>query len=241
MKDSSKCSLLSATAALVLFSSIPHYVSAGTDPYIGEISYVTFNYAPRNWFACDGQMISISQNPALYSLIGTTYGGDGRSTFALPDMRGRVPVHQGRGPGLNTYRIGYKGGSELMALSVNTLPAHTHIATATSDSQSSVAAGATATSHLKAANTTAGTNDASGNALANVDLSRGNVYSTTAPTVEMNAGSVVTVLDGVAINTNTITNVAIANTGNSERFPIMQPYLVVNCIIAMDGTFPPRD
>ncbi len=82
------------------------------DPYIGEIKMVGFNFVPQNYAYCDGQSMSIQQNDVLYSLLGVTYGGDGRTIFNLPDMRGRAPVHQGRGPGLTTRRIGDMGGSE---------------------------------------------------------------------------------------------------------------------------------
>ena len=82
------------------------------DPFIGEIMTVGFNFAPRGWAFCDGQLLSISQNTALFSLLGTTYGGDGRTTFGLPDLRGRVQIHPGYGPGLSDYRWGQKGGTE---------------------------------------------------------------------------------------------------------------------------------
>ena len=87
------------------------------------------NFAPRGWALCNGQLLSISQNNMLFALIGTTYGGDGVTTFALPDLRGRVPVHQGTGPGLSTYIIGQTGGSETVTLTGNQLPAHTHAVT----------------------------------------------------------------------------------------------------------------
>jgi microcystin-dependent protein len=85
---------------------------ASADPYIGEIVLFAGNFAPRGWAFCDGQLMQISQNQALFSLLGTTYGGDGRTTFALPDLRGRVPVHEGTGPGLTDRRLGTSGGSE---------------------------------------------------------------------------------------------------------------------------------
>ena len=97
-----------------------------SDPFIGQITMVGFNFAPRNWAFCDGQLLPISQNQALFSLLGTYYGGDGRTTFALPDLRGRVPMHSGTGPGLSTRRLGEEGGEENVALSQNQLPAHSH-------------------------------------------------------------------------------------------------------------------
>lgn len=82
------------------------------EPFIGEIRLVGFTFAPQGWALCDGQLLAISQNDALFSIIGTTYGGDGRTTFGLPDLRGRVPVHAGSGPGLPSYSLGAKGGVE---------------------------------------------------------------------------------------------------------------------------------
>jgi microcystin-dependent protein len=82
------------------------------DPLLGEIMMVGFNFAPRGWAFCDGQLLAISSNTALFSLLGTTYGGDGRTTFALPDLRGRVPLHKGNGPGLSSRTLGERGGVE---------------------------------------------------------------------------------------------------------------------------------
>jgi len=90
------------------------------DPFIGEIRLVGFNFAPHGWAFCDGQILSISQNPALFSLLGTTYGGNGSTTFALPDLRGRVPVHAGSGPGLSPYSLGQRAGVESVAHSITT-------------------------------------------------------------------------------------------------------------------------
>ena len=84
------------------------------------------NFAPRGWAYCDGQLLAVSQNDALFSLLGTIYGGDGRTTYGLPDMRGRVPIHAGSGPGLSPRRLGAKAGSENETLTVNQLPSHTH-------------------------------------------------------------------------------------------------------------------
>jgi microcystin-dependent protein len=100
--------------------------SLGYEPFIGEISMFAGNFAPRGWAFCDGQLLAISSNTALFSLLGTTYGGDGRTTFALPDLRGRVPIHAGNGPGLSDYRLGQKGGTETTTLTVNQLPSHNH-------------------------------------------------------------------------------------------------------------------
>ena len=108
-----------------------------SEPFIGEIRIFAGNFAPRSWAFCDGQLLAVSQNDALFSLLGTIYGGDGRTTFGLPDLRGRVPVHQGQGPGLESYRIGAKGGRETVTLNVNDLPAHTHLPVGQSSAGSS--------------------------------------------------------------------------------------------------------
>lgn len=96
------------------------------DPFIGEIKIVGFDYAPVGWALCDGAELAISQNVALFSIIGTTYGGDGTTKFNLPDIRGRVPVHAGRGADTITYSVGQKAGAETVALTVETMPMHNH-------------------------------------------------------------------------------------------------------------------
>ena len=97
-----------------------------TDPFLGEIRLFPYTFAPRGWALCHGQVLSISQNTALFALIGTIYGGDGRTTFALPDLRGRVPVSSGQGPGLSAYEVGQVGGEESVDLTEAEIPAHSH-------------------------------------------------------------------------------------------------------------------
>ncbi len=97
-----------------------------SEPFVGEIRMFAGNFAPRGWAFCDGQLLAISQNDALFSLLGTIYGGDGRTTFGLPDLRGRIPLHQGSGPGLSPRQLGSKGGSENVTLTTNQLASHTH-------------------------------------------------------------------------------------------------------------------
>ncbi len=97
-----------------------------SEPFVGEIRMFAGNFAPRGWAFCDGQLLAVSQNDALFSLLGTIYGGDGRTTFGLPDMRGRVPIHAGSGPGLSQRRLGAKFGTEKETLTVNQLPSHRH-------------------------------------------------------------------------------------------------------------------
>jgi microcystin-dependent protein len=96
------------------------------DPFVAEIRIFPFNFAPRGWAFCDGQLLPLSQNTALFSLLGTTYGGDGKSTFALPDMQGNAPMHPGQGPGLSLHDLGETGGSETVSLLESEIPVHTH-------------------------------------------------------------------------------------------------------------------
>lgn len=102
-------------------------VSQAQDGFIGEIRMFAGNFAPRNWAFCDGQLLSISSNTALFSILGTTYGGDGRTTFALPDLRGRFAMHAGSGPGLTPRPQGQVSGSESHILTVNNIPSHSHV------------------------------------------------------------------------------------------------------------------
>ncbi len=139
------------------------------EPFIGEIMMTGFNFAPSGWAKCDGQLLAISSNNALFSLLGTIYGGDGESTFALPDMRGRFPTHFGTGPGLTPVVIGQRGGAEERVLAIQNLPPHNH----------SVA--------LRSVDDDAGAADAAGNALANTGS---NVFSSAAPDSNMAAGSI---------------------------------------------------
>jgi microcystin-dependent protein len=100
-----------------------------SEPFLGEIKMFGFNFPPRNWAFCDGQILPINQNQSLYSLLGTTFGGDGRASFALPDLRGRVPIHEGNG-----HTLGQRSGEELHALTSNEMPVHNHQARASSGS-----------------------------------------------------------------------------------------------------------
>jgi microcystin-dependent protein len=177
------------------------------------------NFAPNGWTFCAGGILAISQNAALFSLLGTTYGGDGVSTFALPDFRGRVPVGVGQGPGLSNYDLGETGGSESVTLLTNQLPQHNHTVSLTLTVSASNAQATTsvpsASSSLAAPYDTLNANAIAG-------------YNSSAPNTPLNIG-------GGSVNG--ITGV----TGGSQPTPIMQPYLGINYIIALQGIFPSRN
>ena len=109
------------------------------DPFVGEIRLLGFNFPPYGWGFCDGSLVSIEQNQVLFALLGTTYGGDGVTTFALPDLRSRVPLGQGQGPGLSPYVIGQTGGQETVTLTQGQLPSHSHAAVGTNGGGDAIA------------------------------------------------------------------------------------------------------
>ena len=111
---------------LVVFLGFSNLKTNAQEAFIGEIRMFAGTFAPRGWALCDGQLLAISQNDALFSILGTTYGGDGRTTFGLPDLRGRVPMHPGNGLGLSSRRLGEKGGTETNTLTVAQMPSHNH-------------------------------------------------------------------------------------------------------------------
>ncbi len=103
------------------------------DPFVAEIRIFPFNFAPKGWATCDGQILPLSQNTALFSLLGTTYGGDGKSNFALPNLQGNAPMHPGQGPGLSLHDLGETGGTETVSLLESEIPSHTHVFSAEND------------------------------------------------------------------------------------------------------------
>lgn len=137
----------------------------GAEPFVGELQMFGGNFAPRGWALCDGQLLAVADNDALFSLLGTIYGGDGRTTFGLPDLRGRVPVGSGQGPGLSARALGSKFGAEQAYLTSGQVPAHTHAWEATTGA-------ATATSPVGAR------------------LAAGQVYSSDQPDTALSAGAV---------------------------------------------------
>jgi microcystin-dependent protein len=171
--------------------------SSGDTPYLGEIGLFAFSYAPHNWAMCNGQILAINTNSALFSLLGNYFGGNGTTTFALPDLRGRAPMHNGQGPGLSNYPMGLQAGAESVTLAVNNLPAHTH--------------------NIQAYSGTGGELSPANNFIAGYDEGVRTFGSSAADV--MNAASV-------------------SNTGGGQAHNNIQPYLVLNYCIAMQGIFP---
>ena len=165
------------------------------EPFLGQIQAFGFNFAPRGWALCHGQLLSISQFSALFSLLGTTYGGDGETTFGLPDLRGRTPMSFGTGAGLSSRLIGERGGSETNVLGVNNLPSHNH----------AIAAKAEGNTDDPGANVVAGDGT--------------NAFGTTSDINLSNTG----------------------NSGGGQAINNMQPFIVINYCIALEGAFPPRN
>lgn len=194
--------------------------ACGSEPYLGIICIAPYNFAPNGFLFTNGQLLAIGSNTALFSLLGTTFGGNGVTTFALPDTRGRVIVGAGQGPGLTNRDLGEVSGSESVTLTSNQMPAHTHSATTTISSLSAV---------LKGNSATGNADGPEGNSLA--AKPRGAQYSTSAPNVIMASGSVV-------LSGNATTSIGIA--GGSQPIVIMPPYLVLNYMIAMNGIYPSR-
>ena len=177
-----------------------------SDPFIAEIIMFGGNFAPRGWAFCNGQLLSINSNQALFSLLGTTYGGDGRTTFGLPDLRGRAAIHTGNGPGLSNRNLGSRGGTETNTPNINTMANHTHVAATT----------------VHAVDDDSTTEEPAGASLAKADT---NMYSPGTVDATLKAGAATT---------------ANANTGGGQAVNNMQPFLAVNYIIALQGTFPSR-
>lgn len=180
--------------------------AAQADPYIAEIKLFAGNFAPHGWALCNGQLLSISSNSALFAIIGTTYGGDGMTTFALPDLRGRVAVHVGAGPGLDPVSLGQQGGNNSVTLAVNQMPAHNHTATGTV---------------LASSNSPDTTNPS--NALHAKTRGKAYVNADAVPDVYMKSDNV---------------DVTVHSTGGGAPVSVMQPYLGITYLIALNGIFP---
>ena len=167
------------------------------EPFIGMIVQFGGNFAPRGWALCDGQLLPITSHSSLFSILGTTYGGDGRSTFGLPDLRGRVAMHAGTGAGLSPRSLGTKSGHEHVTLTTEQMPNHNH--------------------RVLAVNGVANTDDPTGNSFAH-----GAVYNNKSPTQQLK-------------------DTTISHTGGGQAFDVVQPFQVVNFIIALTGSYPSRN
>ena len=216
------------------------------DPFLGTIMAVGFNFPPRGWAFCNGQLLSISQNSALFALLGTIYGGDGQTTFALPDLRGRVPIgSQSQGPGLTNVMQGDKSGSNNVTVSatgtasatltIANMPAHTH--------------GTSGMSATTAVNVSTGTGGsvtpAAGSVLTGTSLGSAPaaaIYlpAATTPTAPVALGRVSTTLSGNTASAGTGTALN-APVNTSATVSVMQPYVGINFIIALEGIFPSRN
>lgn len=185
------------------------------EPFIGQIMLFAGTFAPRGWAFCDGQLLPIAQNATLFSIIGTTYGGDGRTTFALPDLRGRAPIGPRHGPGLSDYRLGQAVGRESLTLTTNELPAHTHPTQLSLSFAPPAHTGAGDSDHPSPTATPAAT----GGVLA---------YSNSPADTTLAGGAV----SG---------QVTVGNTGGNQPVDIRPPRLAVNYCIALVGLFPSRD
>lgn len=188
------------------------------DGFIGEIKMFGGNFAPRGWFLCQGQLIPISSNSALFSILGTTYGGDGRTTFALPDLRGRVSIGVGQRQGFNNYSLGQIGGAEKLQLKAFEVPPHSHSLSGVKF-KGKMRAGATSRSSTDPANHVLPTGI--------------NFYGDPPATVDMAEGTVEISIDP--------DNSSTAIAGGGEPYLNLQPYVCINYIICAQGTFPSRD
>lgn len=180
------------------------------DPFLAEIIMFGGNFAPRGWAKCEGQLLPINQYSALFSLLGTMYGGDGRTTFGLPDLRGRTPVGVGRGPGLSDYRQGPGGGHEQVYLNVTNLPSHNHSAAGTMKASFIPPTGGGSLANPSGAN---------------LSSSGETIYTNNATNVNMATNNVA---------------VTVGNTGGNIPFSVVQPWCAVQFIIALQGVFPSR-
>ncbi|WNJ17817.1 tail fiber protein [Pontibacter sp. G13] len=190
------------------------------DPFLGQVIMFAGTFAPRGWAFCDGQLLAISENQALFSLLGTTYGGDGRTSFALPDMRGRVPLHPGSGPGLSTYRQGQKGGAEGVGLSQSNLPNFNMTGSGVVSGEIEINVNEEDPSSTEAANMVLGNTE--NNIIYNGSAADGSLM-----------------LGGVNHTLNT--TVSVSSGGGNQSHENRQPFNTVQFIIALEGTFPSRN
>ncbi|MEZ4720443.1 MAG: tail fiber protein [Flavobacteriales bacterium] len=217
------------------------------EQFIGQIILFAGNFAPRGWAFCDGQLLSISQNQALFSIIGTAYGGDGRTTFGLPDLRGRTPVHAGSGPGLTSRARGQSFGTETNTMTIDQMPDHNHSATG---SGGTIGGSVTATlsgapgvrmnvSNDQDSETPDGKflGKSDSGLLYNGSPTAGEQLAASAIVADLGNLSVSVDTSGLSVN---LTGVTIGNAGGHQPMNNMQPSLAINYIIALQGQFPTR-
>lgn len=185
-------------------------------PFVAELMMVSFNFAPQGWAMCNGQLLPIAQNQALFSLLGTTYGGDGQTTFALPDLRGRVPMHRGANPGGGSFVIGEHAGTESVTLNLSQVPAHVHPVNVTTPLTFTVSCDAADADRRTPA----------GNGLA---TERSGVTALYAATDNANMGGTALRFDGAP---------AISNAGANQPHVNLQPFIGLNFCMALVGIFP---
>jgi microcystin-dependent protein len=201
-----------------------------SDPFLGEIKMVGFNFAPQGWASCQGQQMAIQQNSALFALLGVTFGGNGQTTFGLPDFRGRLPLGMGNGPGLTPVVQGELSGVESVTLNSTQMPIHNHVVvspnnTVTSTGQVAIPAATTGTTQAAPGPTTVLGPIAAGGR-------PGTMYATTAAD---------TTLAPINVSVSgTVTPPTVGNAGGSLPVGIRNPYLGTNFIIALEGIFPSR-
>jgi len=209
------------------------------EPFLGEIKLFAGNFAPRDWALCAGQVMAIADNQALFAVINTIYGGDGITSFKLPDLRGRVPVQQGSGIGLHQpVALGQYGGRDIYQLTDDQLPSHTHEATFTGTGISGISTNVT----VNAENGNGDKNDAGGNYWATAKASAERTAASTANGFSSKSG-VAMASDAVEVAVHGGTPncvVAVGNTGGGSWIENRQPYLGLNYIICVNGLFPPR-
>ncbi|MBX3736129.1 MAG: phage tail protein [Candidatus Didemnitutus sp.] len=214
-----------------------------SEPFLGEIKSVAFNFAPRNYAFCAGQLMSIAQNSALFALLGTTFGGDGMQTFGLPNLGGRVAIGKGRSPGTSLYDMGEAAGSETVTILTSQMPMHNHVATTNVTTDISGLTATTTVHALTAPSTTSAV--PTGNMLT-VGTTGGASPVSIKPYAASGSGTDTTmaaqmsptVLGGSIAASATTT---VGSSGSSQPVAILQPYVVVNYIIATAGIFPARN
>lgn len=211
--------ILAATLAAGVLAQPRPAAACGSEPFIGEICLFGYSFCPRGFAEAQGQLLSISANTALFSLYGTSFGGDGRTTFGLPDLRGRSPVNVGQGAGLANVNLGEMRGAETTTLQVGQLPAHTHAATTALSLQSSLH-GATSGNVASPSGAVPGTDG------------RSTIYSNQPATVTMGPSAI------VASGTATTT---VAPTGSGQPATTLSPQLGLRYCVAVNGIYPSRD